>query len=167
MRLLYKHRSGELKLMQYEMESIMNRVNSRDVDLIDAGSADGGVAALVDRAKQATLWRAEDSRASQIQDALARREIRVVRSYRPKLLREGTVAARIRSEMFDVLTAGAEGKGEAEVFWDGCDVVRRSNWRNVAPDWVTVTCGSEGRYEKLTPRSFAVLRDMSERALIL
>ena len=153
--------------MQREMGPIMNSVKPRDVSLVAANIADGEFAALVDRAKQATLWRVGDPRASQIQDALARREIRVMRSYRTKLLREGTAAARIRSEMFDVLTAGAEGKGEAEVFWDGCDAVRRSNWRDVAPDWVTVTCGSEGRYEKLAPRSFAVLRDMSERALIL
>jgi hypothetical protein len=94
MRLLCEHRSGDLKDMQREMESIMSRVDSRDV----VSSADTEVAALVDRAKQATLWRVTDPCDAQMQDALARREIRVMRSYRPKLLRAGSAAARIRSE---------------------------------------------------------------------
>ena len=102
--------------MQREMESIMSRVDSRDVDLVDA---DGEVAALVDRAKQVTLWRVEDPPASQMQDELARREVRVMRNYRPKLLREGTATARIRSEMLDVLNTGP-GAEESKVFWDGC-----------------------------------------------
>jgi hypothetical protein len=132
MQLLCHHRSGDLKTMQREMESIMSRVDSRDV--VDT-SADTEVDALVDRAKKTTLWRvSDDSRGARVQDTLARREIRVMRSYRPKLLRVGTAAARIRSEMLDVLMktvpgADAEGgpMGEAEVFWDGCDAVRRSN----------------------------------------
>jgi hypothetical protein len=86
------------------------------------------VAALVDRAKQVTLWRVTEPRDIQMQDALALREVRVMKSYRPKLLRAGTAAARIRSEMFDVLVqtgrradANPEGgpMGEGEVFWDG------------------------------------------------
>ena len=118
--------------MQREMESIMSRVDSRDVDLVDA---DGEVAALVDRAKQATLWRVEDPRASQMQDELARREVRVMRNYRPKLLREGTAAARIRSEVLDVLNTGP-GAEESKVFWDGCGVGRRSNLKGEVLDEV-------------------------------
>ena len=118
--------------MQREMESIMSRVDSRDVDLVDA---DGEVAALVDRAKQATLWRVEDPRASQMQDELARREVRVMRNYRPKLLREGTAAARIRSEVLDVLNTGP-GAEESKVFWDGCGAGRRLNLKGEVPDEV-------------------------------
>ena len=143
--------------MQREMESIMNSVDSRDV--VDADSADGEVAALVDRAKQTTLWRAEDSRASQIQDTLARREIRVMKSYRPRLLRESAAAARIRSEMLNLLT-WADGS-EEKVFWDGCDAMRRSKQRSEAPD-DRVVCGSELRDETLTPQSLAILSKMSE-----
>jgi hypothetical protein len=125
MRLLCEHRSGDLKTMQREMESIMSRVDSRDV--VDT-SADTEVAALVGRAKQATLWRVTDPCAAEIQDALARREIRVMRSYRPKLLRAGTAAARIRNNVLEVLGVGAEDElEEDEVFWDGCTAVRRSN----------------------------------------
>jgi hypothetical protein len=42
---------------------------------------------------------------AQMQNALALREVRVMKSYRPKLLRMGTatVTARIWSEIFDVL----------------------------------------------------------------
>ena len=118
--------------MQREMESIMSRVDSRDVDLVDA---DGEVAALVDRAKQATLWRVEDPRASQMQDELTRREVRVMRNYRPKLLREGTAAARIRSEVLDVLNTGP-GAEESKVFWDGCGAGRRLNLKGEVPDEV-------------------------------
>ena len=142
--------------MQREMESIMNGVDSRDV--VDADSADGEVDALVDRAKQTTLWRVEDPRASQIQDTLARREIRVMKSYRPKLLREGAATARIRREMLNLLM-GADG-GE-EVFWDGCDAVRRSKQRSEAPN-DRVVCGSELRDETLTPQSLFILSKMSE-----
>ena len=118
--------------MQREMESIMSRVDSRDVDLVDA---DGEVAALVDRAKQVTLWRVEDPPASQIQDELARREVRVMRNYRPKLLREGTATARIRSEVLDVLNTGP-GAEESKMFWDGCGAGRRSNLKGEVPDEV-------------------------------
>ena len=118
--------------MQREMETIMSRVDSRDVDLVDA---DGEVAALVDRAKQVTLWRVEDPRASQMQDELARREVRVIRNYRPKLLREGKAAARIRSEVLDVLNTGP-GAEESKVFWDGCGAGRRLNLKGEVPDEV-------------------------------
>ena len=118
--------------MQREMESIMSRVDSRDVDLVDA---DSEVAALVDRAKQATLWRVEDPRASQMQDELARREVRVMRNYRPKLLQEGAAAARIRSEVLDVLNTGP-GAEESKVFWDGCGAGRRLNLKGEVPDEV-------------------------------
>jgi hypothetical protein len=132
MQLLCEHRSGDLKTMQREMESIVSRVDSRDV--VET-SADTEVDALVDRVKQTTLWRvSDDLRDAQVQDTLARREIRVMRSYRPKLLHMGTAAAWIRSEMLDVLVkmvlwVDAEGglMGEAELFWDGCNAVRRSN----------------------------------------
>ena len=48
------------------------------------------------------------------------------------------------------------------VFWDGCDAVLRSSQRSEAPD-DRVVCGSELRYETLTPRTFAILSKMSER----
>jgi hypothetical protein len=125
MRLLCENRSGKLKDMQREMESVMSCVDSCDV--VDATDSDADVAALVDRAKKATLWRVTDPSASQIQDMLARREIRVMRSYRPKLLRAGTAASRIRSEVLDVFVKteqGAEAETEeGEVFWDGCDAM--------------------------------------------
>jgi hypothetical protein len=124
MRLLCENRSGKLKDMQGEMESIMSRVDSRD---IDTTSSDAEVTELVDCAKQATLWRVTDPSASQIQDTLARREIRVMRSYRPKLLRAGTAASQIRIEVLDVLVKTGPGADaeEGEVFWDGCDAMRR------------------------------------------
>jgi hypothetical protein len=85
MQLLCEHRSGDLKTMQHKMESIMSRVDSRDV--VDTNT-DTEVDVLVDRAKQTMLWRvSDDPRDAQVQDTLARREIRVMRSYRPKLLR--------------------------------------------------------------------------------
>ena len=104
--------------MQGEMESIMNNVDSREV-VVDADGADGEVDALIHRAKQTTLRRVEDPRTSRIQDALARHEIRVMKSYRPKLLREGTVAVRIRSEMLDVLSTGpgSDDEGGGVLGW--------------------------------------------------
>ncbi|KAN0130512.1 hypothetical protein V8E53_011598 [Lactarius tabidus] len=128
MRLLCKNRSGDLRDMQREMEFIMSRDDLRDV--FDSTGSDVEVAALVDRAKRATLWRVMEpcARDAQVQDALARREIHVMRDYRPKLLRAGTAASRIRSEMLDVIVktgpgVQAEAEGgpidEGEVFWDG------------------------------------------------
>ena len=43
-----------------------------------------------------------------------------MKSYRPKLLRKSTAAARIRSEMLDELDTEPGAEGEGEVFWDGC-----------------------------------------------
>ena len=42
-----------------------------------------------------------------------------MKSYRPKLLREGTVAARIRSEMLDVLSTGpgSDDEGGGVLGW--------------------------------------------------
>ena len=116
MRLLYERRSVELRSMQREMESVMIGAVSRDVD----------TAELADRAKQVTLWRVTEPNSAQMQDTLARREVRAMMGYRPRLLREGTAAARIRSEVFDVLVqtgrwtdAKGEPMSEREVFWDG------------------------------------------------
>ena len=120
--------------MQHEIESFMNHIDSRDV-VIDS---DSKAAALVDRAKKATLWRVDEPRASRIQGEFARREIRVMKSYRPKLLRESVAAARIRSEMLDELNTGLEGEGEGEVFWEGCRTGRQSNQKGEAPDEVGV-----------------------------
>jgi len=97
--------------MQRELDSVGTDVSGSFVD----------TDALVDRAKQATLWRVTDD---PMQDALARREVRAMMCYRPRLLRAGTAAARIRSEVLDVLVQTgrwAEGGliGEREVFWDG------------------------------------------------
>ncbi|KAN0132431.1 hypothetical protein V8E53_009857 [Lactarius tabidus] len=125
MRFLCKHRSGELRNMQREMESVMSNAVSRN--FFDTARA-AEVTALVNRAKKVTLWRVTEPRDIRMQDALALREVRVMKSYRPKLLRAGTAAARIRSEMFDVLVqtgrradANPEGgpMGEGELFWDG------------------------------------------------
>jgi hypothetical protein len=53
MRLLCENRSGDLRDMQREMECTMSRDDSRDV--FDSTGSDAEVAALVDRAKRATL----------------------------------------------------------------------------------------------------------------
>jgi hypothetical protein len=114
--------------MQREMVSVMSNAVSRNF-FDTAGDAE--VAALVNRAKKVTLWRVTEPRDVQMQDALALREVRVMKSYRPKLLQAGTAAARIRREVFNVLVqtgqrAGADFEGglmgENEVFWDGISV---------------------------------------------
>ena len=46
-----------------------------------------------------------------------------MKSYRPKLLREGTVAVRIRSEMLDVLSTGP-GSDDEGGGCSGMDVMR-------------------------------------------
>ena len=109
--------------MQREMVSVMSSAVSRN--FFDTASA-AEVAALVDRAKKVTLWRVSDPHDARMQDALALREVRVMKSYRPRLLRAGTAAARIRSEIFDVLVqtgrwedTDGEPMGKREVFWDG------------------------------------------------
>ncbi|KAH8984001.1 hypothetical protein EDB86DRAFT_3084941 [Lactarius hatsudake] len=127
MRLLREHRSGELKKMQREMRSVISGSVSRNFDPTSATADEtpsAEITALVDRAKQVTNWRVTESRSVQLQDALALREVRVMTSYRPLLIRAGTAAARIRSDMFRVLAQTGlrpEGGpiGEKEIFWDG------------------------------------------------
>ncbi|KAH9016132.1 hypothetical protein EDB85DRAFT_2021856 [Lactarius pseudohatsudake] len=127
MRLLREHRSGELKKMQREMRSVISGAVSRNFDPTSATAdetSSAEVVALVDRAKQLTSWRVAEPHSAQLQDALALREVRVMTSYRPLLLRAGTAAARIRSDMFRVLAQTGlrtEGGpiGEREIFWDG------------------------------------------------
>ncbi len=129
MRLLREHRSGELRKMQREIESVMSGAVSRNFDSTAAAAEEtpsAEVAALVDHAKQVTCWRVTEPRSAQIQDALALHEVRVMTSYRPRLLHAGTAAARIRSDIFAVLAQTGPWKdtegvpiGEREVFWDG------------------------------------------------
>jgi hypothetical protein len=127
MRLLREHRSGELRKMQLEMRSVVSGAVSRKCDPATAEvTPSSEVAALVVRAKQATCWRVTEPRDAQMQDALALREVRVMTSYRPRLLRAGTAAARIRSDMSSVLALTGRGTdteggiiGDGEVFWDG------------------------------------------------
>jgi hypothetical protein len=64
-----------------------------------------------------------------------------MRSYRPKLLRTGAAAARIRNEVLDMLVNIMTGRGaevEAEVFWNGvrCDAnaMRGSKRIGATPD---------------------------------
>ncbi|KAI9456854.1 hypothetical protein BJY52DRAFT_1275024 [Lactarius psammicola] len=132
MQLLRDHRSGELLKMQCEMESVMSRAVSRNFDPAAAATEEtpsAEVAALIDRARQVTFWRTTEPLSAQMQDALALGEVCVMRSYRPRLLRAGTAAARIRSDMFGVLVqtglrTDMEGGpiDEREVFWDGVDL---------------------------------------------
>ena len=109
--------------MQREMESVISGAVLRNSTAEESPSTRTEVAELVDRAKQATCWRVTEPCEAQVQDAMAPREVRLMMSYRPHLLRAGTAAARIRSDMFDVLawTTDTEGGpiGEREVFWDG------------------------------------------------
>lgn len=98
--------------MQREMEIVMSNAvavtENRDI-----------VTSLADRAMQATLL-------AQMQDELALREVHVMSSYRPRLLRAGTAAARIRSDVFSVLVQTSQKTDgpidESEVFWDGISV---------------------------------------------
>jgi len=57
-------------------------------------------------------------------DALALHEVRVMRSYRPRLLHEGLFAAAIRREIVSILFPGADDRDErygrgCDIFWDG------------------------------------------------
>jgi hypothetical protein len=60
-----------------------------------------------------------------LRDALALHEVRVMKSYRPRLLREGHFAAAIRREIVFILSYGADGDGRGrditaeDIFWDG------------------------------------------------
>jgi hypothetical protein len=56
-------------------------------------------------------------------DALALHEVRVMNSYRPRLLHEGVSAAAIRCEIVRILSDGRDGRGcditAEDIFWDG------------------------------------------------
>ena len=111
--------------MQREMGSVMSGAASHNCNAT-ATAKETSSNVLVDRAKQATCWRVTEPSSAQVQDALALREIRLMTSYRPRLLRAGTAAARIRSDVFSVLAQSgprtdteSAPMSEREVFWDG------------------------------------------------
>ena len=98
-------------------------------------SAAAEEAALVERAKQATgCWQVTTTTVSPpdqaaaavgdtsvpLRDALALREVRVMKSYRPRLFREGIASAKIRREVIRVLCHGRNGRGSEmmDIFWD-------------------------------------------------
>lgn len=58
-----------------------------------------------------------------LRDALALHEVRVMKSYRPRLLQEGLFAAAIRCEIVHILSDGRNGRGcditAKDIFWDG------------------------------------------------
>jgi len=58
-----------------------------------------------------------------VRDALALHEIRVMKSYRPRLLHEGLFAAVIRCRIVRILSDGRNGRGceitAEDIFWDG------------------------------------------------
>jgi hypothetical protein len=61
-----------------------------------------------------------------LSDALALHEIRVMKSYRPRLLHEGLSAAAIRCEIVRILSPEADGRNgrgcditAEDIFWDG------------------------------------------------
>ena len=112
---------------------------------LDPGSGSGlssaaeEEAALVERAKEVTgCWQAVRTTAASPSDqteaaaggssvwlrhALALHEVRVMKSYRPRLFREGVTAARIRREVLCILSPSSDGrKGRAgnmkDIFWD-------------------------------------------------
>lgn len=94
-----EHRSGGLrntKRGEFRLSDAISR------NFFNTASA-AEVAALADRAKRVTLWRVEGPHDAQMQGVLALREVPVMKSYRPRLLDASTAAARIRSEIFDVL----------------------------------------------------------------
>ena len=98
-------------------------------------SAAAEEAALVERAKQATgCWQVTTTTVSPpdqaaaavgdtsvpLRDALALREVRVMKSYRPRLFREGIASAKIRREVIRVLCHGRNSRGSEmmDIFWD-------------------------------------------------
>ncbi|KAI9439561.1 hypothetical protein H4582DRAFT_1941543 [Lactarius indigo] len=129
MRLLREHRSGELRKMQREMESVMSGAVPRNFDPASTapdGAPSAELAELADRARQVTSWHVAEPRSAQLQDAMALHEVHVMASYRPQLLRRGTAATRIRNDMFSVLAQTGLRKDteggpirEREIFWDG------------------------------------------------
>jgi hypothetical protein len=58
-----------------------------------------------------------------VRDALALHEVRVMKSYRPRLLHEGLFTAAIRCEIVRILSDGRNGRGcditAEDIFWDG------------------------------------------------
>ena len=59
-------------------------------------------------------------------DALALHEVRVMKSYRPRLLHEGHFAAKIRREIVHIFSPGTDGQNgrgcditAEDIFWDG------------------------------------------------
>jgi hypothetical protein len=58
-----------------------------------------------------------------VRDALALHEVRVMKSYRPRLLHEGVFAAAIRCEIVRILSDERNGRGcditAEDIFWDG------------------------------------------------
>ena len=58
-----------------------------------------------------------------VRDALALHQVRVMKSYRPRLLDEGVFAAGIRSEIHRILSDGQNSRGcditAEDIFWDG------------------------------------------------
>ncbi|KAI0245794.1 hypothetical protein BJV78DRAFT_248827 [Lactifluus subvellereus] len=129
LQLLRKHRSKALTEMQTEMVSVMNTV-SRDFDETDHGDntpaesrlPSAEEVALVQHAVEVTGWQVTEPGSVRQRDALALHEVRVMKKYRPRLLRVGTVASQIRHEVVRIL-AQTEGSsvpsGEKVVFWDG------------------------------------------------
>ena len=94
----------------------------------DPSSATAEEAALVERAKRATGggWPVIAAPELPGGDALALHEVRVMKSYRPRLLQEGSTAAMIRREIIRALSTGADGlngRGRditaEDIFWDG------------------------------------------------
>ena len=57
-----------------------------------------------------------------LRDALALHEVRVMRSYRPRLFHEGLFAAAIRHEIVCILSDGRKGRAcditAEDIFWD-------------------------------------------------
>lgn len=113
----------------------------------DSGSGSGSgpssaieeEAALLERVKQVTggwpIITATESPGDQpagdagcgssdrVRDALALHEVRVMKTYRPRLLHEGVSAAAIRCEIVRVLSDERNGRGcditAEDIFWDG------------------------------------------------
>jgi hypothetical protein len=101
----------------------------------DLSSASAEEAALMERAKRATgCWQATTAppdvaagsggdASVQLKDALALHEVRVMKSYRPRLIREGVASAKIRREFVRILSPRADerkGRGDdmKDIFWD-------------------------------------------------
>jgi hypothetical protein len=98
-------------------------------------------AALVERAKRATgSWpvmttteprtgdRSAGRSSFRLSNALALREVRVMKSYRPRLIREGDITAIIRGEIVRILFPNGCSITVEDIFWDGiCEFLRVQN----------------------------------------